>query len=92
MTEIEFEVSYYQQSLIRAPEQKCQRILLADSERPDETVRILKGPVNTIKVMLRRSVYLTILFFGTFMKTCANTVDSRYLELQGTLWNTSRYP
>ena len=21
-----------------------------------------------------------------------NTVDSRYLELQGTLWNTSRYP
>ena len=20
------------------------------------------------------------------------TVDSRYLELQGTLWNTSRYP
>ena len=22
----------------------------------------------------------------------AYTVDSRYLELQGTLWNTSRYP
>ena len=22
----------------------------------------------------------------------SNTVDSRYLELQGTLWNTSRYP
>ena len=21
-----------------------------------------------------------------------STVDSRYLELQGTLWNTSRYP
>ena len=21
-----------------------------------------------------------------------NTVDSRYLEIQGTLWNTSRYP
>ena len=21
-----------------------------------------------------------------------NTVDSRYLEFQGTLWNTSRYP
>ena len=21
-----------------------------------------------------------------------NTVDSRYLELQGTLWNSSRYP
>ena len=21
-----------------------------------------------------------------------NTVDSRYLELQGTLWNTSTYP
>ena len=22
----------------------------------------------------------------------SSTVDSRYLELQGTLWNTSRYP
>ena len=22
----------------------------------------------------------------------SNTVDSRYLELQGTLWNSSRYP
>ena len=22
----------------------------------------------------------------------ANTVDSRYLEVEGTLWNTSRYP
>ena len=21
-----------------------------------------------------------------------NTVDSRYVEIQGTLWNTSRYP
>ena len=21
-----------------------------------------------------------------------NTVDSRYLEIEGTLWNTSRYP
>ena len=21
-----------------------------------------------------------------------NTVDSRYLEVEGTLWNTSRYP
>ena len=25
-------------------------------------------------------------------KNFYNTVDSRYLELQGTLWNTSRYP
>ena len=24
--------------------------------------------------------------------TIQNTVDSRYLEVQGTLWNTSRYP
>ena len=24
--------------------------------------------------------------------TVYNTVDSRYLEIQGTLWNTSRYP
>ena len=26
------------------------------------------------------------------IKYIENTVDSRYLELQGTLWNSSRYP
>ena len=26
------------------------------------------------------------------MNIVSDTVDSRYLELQGTLWNTSRYP
>ena len=25
-------------------------------------------------------------------KTSKTSVDSRYLEIQGTLWNTSRYP
>ena len=28
--------------------------------------------------------------YSTFQKV--NTVDSRYLEVEGTLWNTSRYP
>ena len=30
--------------------------------------------------------------FIQLAQACLNTVDSRYLEFQGTLWNTSRYP
>ena len=29
---------------------------------------------------------------GHFISQEKNTVDSRYLEFQGTHWNTSRYP
>ena len=29
---------------------------------------------------------------NTQLETCSNTVDSRYLEFQGTLLNTSGYP
>ena len=35
---------------------------------------------------------LYVLFPNDFDKITLNTVDSRYLEFQGTLLNTSRYP
>ena len=35
---------------------------------------------------------LYILWLQKAWERKSNTVDSRYLELQGTLWNTSRYP
>ena len=31
-------------------------------------------------------------WIGLIPDHCLSTVDSRYLELEGTLWNTSRYP
>ena len=31
-------------------------------------------------------------FIWTFIFKCATSVDSRYLEDQWTIWNTSRYP
>ena len=40
-------------------------------------------------------VYLYVImymYFVTKMIYFANTVDSRYLEVEGILWNTSRYP
>ena len=40
---------------------------------------------------LKQSVY-KILFKQYIQPYKLHTVDSRYLEFQGTLWNTSRYP
>ena len=34
----------------------------------------------------------TILSTNLRNKNYKNTVDSRYLEVEGTLWNTARYP
>ena len=37
-------------------------------------------------------VCVCLLSFKSIFQRFQNTVDSRYLEFQGTLWNTSRYP
>ena len=48
----------------------------------------LKDNIFVVHHRLRRDV--SVLFY---VYSCiANTVDSRYLEFQGTFWNTSRYP
>ena len=31
-------------------------------------------------------------YYWLQLNPCLNTVDSRYLEVEATLWNTSRYP
>ena len=41
----------------------------------------------------KNNMWITTLIWSYVSKYLGwNTVDSRYLELQGTLWNTSRYP
>ena len=37
-------------------------------------------------------IYRRTYWYQPFSSLQTSTVDSRYLEVQGTLWNTSRYP
>ena len=51
-----------------------------------------KGDLIPVQVQQKREKMGTIfLMFKKYMQFLY-TFDSRYLEFQGTLWNTSRYP
>ena len=57
-----------------------------------------KGLASFVKCFAQDSdcflaaLLLRPLVYGKILTLLSTTVDSRYLEVEGTLWNTSRYP
>ena len=65
-------------------------------EREQICIELLSDEVLALVVLFNKMYVFILLPLTVYIKSNAvgirNAVDSRYLEIQGTLWNTSRYP